>query len=515
MAPPAVHLGETAAVPRCVRRGGGCCSGHDPAKHVSSPPTSRACRRLASVLPVCIRDSREPPVSVDQHRSSSAMSRRSASKPVCLHYLRGCCTRGSACWFAHDASRAGEVPLCTFYARGHCNRGDSCLYRHVAADARATAAVTVPSAAAASMPQRRQQDPQPRQQQAAAAVAGAAAAAQEAQPQQGPAQPPQPQLSRQQKRKLKQKEKKAQQRQAGQAGQRGAGASRPPQRPLCVLRFPSPEEQDALMVLGEYWEAFNENEPLFEELPPDAPVSAPAGAAGASPPAADAAAGQEQAAQPAAGAAREQEQEQAGKEEGSEEEESDEEKEGGELGRRLRAARAAAARGDPPPPPPPRYCEERMLVVAEEFAGMCWCEPCKRSFRDPSALLSHTTHSHAGSEKIAQLKALRACPCSRTFPNVSQLSTHIRSEHSGLGAPPGGMTEELLEGEAIADALFAQALMGGLLGGGGGYDSEDSEEGGMLGFSADEVYELACQGVKPWDPKAWDVLDVLNGGDYY
>lgn len=34
-------------------------------------------------------------------------------------------------------------------------------------------------------------------------------------------------------------------------------------------------------------------------------------------------------------------------------------------------------------------------------------EPCKRSFRDPQGLLSHTTHSHAGSEKIAQLRALR------------------------------------------------------------------------------------------------------------
>lgn len=39
--------------------------------------------------------------------------------------------------------------------------------------------------------------------------------------------------------------------------------------------------------------------------------------------------------------------------------------------------------------------------------------------------------------------------------------------------------------------------MGGLLGGsmgyGMGYDSEDSEDGGMMGFSADDLHELACQ----------------------
>ncbi|KAK0196329.1 hypothetical protein F5146DRAFT_1220862 [Armillaria mellea] len=32
-----------------------------------------------------------------------------------------------------------------------------------------------------------------------------------------------------------------------------------------------------------------------------------------------------------------------------------------------------------------------------------------------------------------------------------------------------------------------------------------------LGFLKGEVQELACQGVKPWDDDAWDVLDVLLG----
>lgn len=36
-------------------------------------------------------------------------------------------------------------------------------------------------------------------------------------------------------------------------------------------------------------------------------------------------------------------------------------------------------------------------------------------------------------------------------------------------------------------------LLGGGFGGGSDYDSEGSEEGGMYGFSSDDVFELACQ----------------------
>lgn len=51
---------------------------------------------------------------------------------------------------------------------------------------------------------------------------------------------------------------------------------------------------------------------------------------------------------------------------------------------------------------------------------------------------------------------------------------------------------------------------------GGFFDdsSSDDEYGrGMLGFSGSEVEELLCQGVKPWDSDAEDVLAALNG--YY
>ena len=46
------------------------------------------------------------------------------------------------------------------------------------------------------------------------------------------------------------------------------------------------------------------------------------------------------------------------------------------------------------------------------------------------------------------------------------------------------------------------------------YDSEGSCSGDRIcGFSPSDVEELACQGVKPWDDDAGDVLAALYG-DY-
>lgn len=55
----------------------------------------------------------------------------------------------------------------------------------------------------------------------------------------------------------------------------------------------------------------------------------------------------------------------------------------------------------------------------------------------------------------------RACPCGCAFSSLSQLSKHVRAAHSRLGPPPGGPTEEMLEGEAIAGALFARQVAAG------------------------------------------------------
>ncbi|KAF7797276.1 hypothetical protein EIP86_008471 [Pleurotus ostreatoroseus] len=41
-------------------------------------------------------------------------------------------------------------------------------------------------------------------------------------------------------------------------------------------------------------------------------------------------------------------------------------------------------------------------------------------------------------------------------------------------------------------------------------DFDDDDDGGMLGFSSDEVQELLAQGVKPWDDDAADVMAALR-----
>ncbi len=48
-----------------------------------------------------------------------------------------------------------------------------------------------------------------------------------------------------------------------------------------------------------------------------------------------------------------------------------------------------------------------------------------------------------------------------------------------------------------------------------GGDDSDSDDGGMFGFSGDDVDELLCQGIKPWDPEAGAALCALYDDDYY
>ena len=37
------------------------------------------------------------------------------------------------------------------------------------------------------------------------------------------------------------------------------------------------------------------------------------------------------------------------------------------------------------------------------------------------------------------------------------------------------------------------------------------EDDFMFGMASEDVEELACQGIKPWDPEAFTALRVLNG----
>lgn len=43
-------------------------------------------------------------------------------------------------------------------------------------------------------------------------------------------------------------------------------------------------------------------------------------------------------------------------------------------------------------------------------------------------------------------------------------------------------------------------------------DSDDSDYAcNPWGYDEDDMFELACQGIKPWDPEAGMALAVLNG----
>ncbi|KAG2492427.1 hypothetical protein HYH03_009370 [Edaphochlamys debaryana] len=42
------------------------------------------------------------------------------------------------------------------------------------------------------------------------------------------------------------------------------------------------------------------------------------------------------------------------------------------------------------------------------------------------------------------------------------------------------------------------------------YEDEMDERYENMGFTRDELDDLLCQGVKPWDDDAWDVLAALH-----
>lgn len=83
---------------------------------------------------------------------------------------------------------------------------------------------------------------------------------------------------------------------------------------------------------------------------------------------------------------------------------------------------------------------------------------------------------------------------------MAGLSNHIKAKHND---PTPGQRQA----DAMLSVLMSRRLYGG------GYDDDssddDDDDGGMMGFSGDEVHELMCQGVKPWDDDAWDVMAAL------
>jgi hypothetical protein len=56
-----------------------------------------------------------------------------------------------------------------------------------------------------------------------------------------------------------------------------------------------------------------------------------------------------------------------------------------------------------------------------------------------------------------------------------------------------------------------------------GSDEEEDDEGSSdsnsflnpWGMDEEDMFELACQGIKPWDSCAVAALSVLNGDDYF
>lgn len=159
-----------------------------------------------------------------------------------------------------------------------------------------------------------------------------------------------------------------------------------------------------------------------------------------------------------------------------------------------------------------------------EFEDGAYCVVCDRSFPTYVGLFRHL-RAKVGNNK----RPSNAEDHQRLFEAIVRL---LVERDTGFEIDEEEMVDELkslmtdessASDEDAVGLLLALGLvraLGGMrsrnVASGGFLDdsSSDDECGrGMLGFSGSDVEELLCQGVKPWDSDAEDVLAALNG--YY
>jgi len=116
--------------------------------------------------------------------------------------------------------------------------------------------------------------------------------------------------------------------------------------------------------------------------------------------------------------------------------------------------------------------------------------------------------------KFLHPEALSAGAQSTNMTSSGTDSSHTASRFSGLEKENNAKTAvKPNENYAVHDATDAMSKMmmrGAFNSAPGGTDEDPEDEGGMLGFSSNQVDELLSQGVKPWEDGAGDVLDALD-----
>ncbi|GAB4816422.1 hypothetical protein N2152v2_003468 [Parachlorella kessleri] len=137
------------------------------------------------------------------------------------------------------------------------------------------------------------------------------------------------------------------------------------------------------------------------------------------------------------------------------------------------------------------------------------CKVCDHTAANHLKLLRHLQRSHKGhagaAEQATDLQQQRKCPaCSTEFRSLQILSDHYLTAHIRP------IQEERLFDDFMLDLMMMHARAGAPEGAYSEGEDEWDERAGNFGFTHDEVEELLCQGVKPWDEDAWDVLEFLR-----
>ncbi|PSC74160.1 hypothetical protein C2E20_2632 [Micractinium conductrix] len=149
------------------------------------------------------------------------------------------------------------------------------------------------------------------------------------------------------------------------------------------------------------------------------------------------------------------------------------------------------------------------------------CDHALMEHQAPADLLAHLRQAGCYPEQAAWLEGARACPdCGRAFGSFQALSSHVAAKHLAPMMEAEDEFDRFILGSDWSDSEEGAGAAGGGRRPGIDYmiwlaqqeqtPEELEERMENCGFTHDEAYELLCQGVKPWDNDAWDVLAALS-----
>lgn len=164
--------------------------------------------------------------------------------------------------------------------------------------------------------------------------------------------------------------------------------------------------------------------------------------------------------------------------------------------------------------PVPCHFFQRGYCRYGDFCRFQHLEASPASAKPPNMPAKAPSEKSCSPEECLDWHLTGSCPRYRTCRYAHPVNHDAQGSRKNMQS---GMRMDSGMGLGGFEYLASQILRHGPIGSrGGGYDNVMEPRMRNCGFTDDDVYELSLQGIKPWDPEAWDALAVLKGGgDFY